>query len=807
MPTLGRRLGAGAAVSALLLSSLSPSPAADAALSSNITVPSVQGWNRGRDWLGGEFAGLPVMDHQILRAGKWVDLPEYFYDYRSSVDRPTSTQLILNEADQTVQVVDLASGAVTKHVVHGVDSAHSVTSSGYYDDESNSYVPWTGAPVRMPEDFYPSELTGAGYARSSGSVVSLRTGREITTLPQQAGNVGFTKGYLTYDRYDEESVTTESVCWLSLPGAVTTCVPVTGMSVRAQSNDAVLLADEAGVNHTLVSRAGAKVKVTFPMGAKVVGCAGGDGAHILCYLTKGDSAELRAVTASGTTTFVARAPQAPAQVDSVALSSSKLLATDHRRADDTPTAWSRSISGTSLGSETLLPERATLVFASAGRMMLGVRWYDRGVAGATLPHDTTSDWEWSELTSASGPYATFMGNLYDALGMKVATGVSTNFGSLYNKEDVKAVTDLRNKVVRTLPPDTQSVEQIWGPWVLTTADNGPRVYNTVTRQTIQLSGWWTHLGDGFVAYGDESTSTVRSLTSSATETLPGRVLTTLGNRIVYADASGALHVATLPFGGTSAPLLLGVMGNASASLASPWKPQFDLTKPLKAGSITIKNSSGTVVATIPVPASTDGSIRGISWKGVNANGAALPAGAYTWILNVSDATGKVARSADGSAAATDSLTVQPTAKPPVFTDVCGTANDKVTIPATAGVVYYWNGVAKAAGTYRASGTVTITAKAKKGYQLSGTASWTKTFTNLKCAVPKAPTFADKCGTVNDKVMIPSATGVAYFWNNVAKGTGTYRASGTVTISARAKKGYQISGNSSWKKTFTKTACR
>ena len=71
-------------------------------------------------------------------------------------------------------------------------------------------------------------------------------------------------------------------------------------------------------------------------------------------------------------------------------------------------------------------------------------------------------------------------------------------------------------------------------------------------------------------------------------------------------------------------------------------------------------------------------------------------------------------------------TVSPTA--PTFSDQSGTALDTYTIPTTAGVDYRVEGVIKAAGTYPASGAVTIQATpASEGVTLVGTVSWTHTF--------------------------------------------------------------------------------
>ncbi|MEO6513531.1 MAG: hypothetical protein ABIR37_02465 [Candidatus Saccharimonadales bacterium] len=68
-----------------------------------------------------------------------------------------------------------------------------------------------------------------------------------------------------------------------------------------------------------------------------------------------------------------------------------------------------------------------------------------------------------------------------------------------------------------------------------------------------------------------------------------------------------------------------------------------------------------------------------------------------------------------------------------FNDVCATANDTYTIPTTLGVVYKVNGAVKGAGTYPATGAVTVTAEAASAaYVLTGTTSWAHTFTNESC---------------------------------------------------------------------------
>jgi hypothetical protein len=152
-------------------------------------------------------------------------------------------------------------------------------------------------------------------------------------------------------------------------------------------------------------------------------------------------------------------------------------------------------------------------------------------------------------------------------------------------------------------------------------------------------------------------------------------------------------------------------------------------------------------------------------------------------------------------------TVTPAA--PTKIDLCVKANDTYTIPTTAGVTYFVNGVEKVAGTYPASGLVVITASANPGYVLAGTTSWTFLFTNLPCvATPAAPTKLDVCGKQNDTYTIPTTTGVRYFVNGVEKSAGTYNTQVPVLIVAVAKPGYILNIHSQliWVFTYTNKKC-
>lgn len=148
-----------------------------------------------------------------------------------------------------------------------------------------------------------------------------------------------------------------------------------------------------------------------------------------------------------------------------------------------------------------------------------------------------------------------------------------------------------------------------------------------------------------------------------------------------------------------------------------------------------------------------------------------------------------------------------TAPAPIFTDKDGTAADTYTIPPATGVQYRVGGAERAAGTYPGSGSVTVTAYALPGYVLTGTASWSFTFSTATAPVavtPTAPTASDTADTYT----IPSMTGVEYLVGGVVQSAGTKTVGdvdATVTVTARALPGYTLTGTATWTFTFSKRA--
>jgi hypothetical protein len=96
-----------------------------------------------------------------------------------------------------------------------------------------------------------------------------------------------------------------------------------------------------------------------------------------------------------------------------------------------------------------------------------------------------------------------------------------------------------------------------------------------------------------------------------------------------------------------------VSGTAAVVLpGTPLRLALDLSKPVLAGVLTIRDPAGTVVASLPSPASPDGSLRSLVWD----PGTAAP-GTYSWTLQATDQLDQAVRATAGGGPATGTFTV------------------------------------------------------------------------------------------------------------------------------------------------------
>ncbi len=146
-----------------------------------------------------------------------------------------------------------------------------------------------------------------------------------------------------------------------------------------------------------------------------------------------------------------------------------------------------------------------------------------------------------------------------------------------------------------------------------------------------------------------------------------------------------------------------------------------------------------------------------------------------------------------------------TPTPVLFTDKDGTAEDTYTVPATTGVDYLIGNSLVQAGTYPGAGTITVTAKARTDYTLTGTTEWTATFKATPYPVTPDPVvFTDKDGTAEDTYTVPATDGVDYLIGNSLVQAGTYPGAGTITVTAKARTDYTLTGTTEWTATFKST---
>jgi Cysteine-rich secretory protein family len=107
-------------------------------------------------------------------------------------------------------------------------------------------------------------------------------------------------------------------------------------------------------------------------------------------------------------------------------------------------------------------------------------------------------------------------------------------------------------------------------------------------------------------------------------------------------------------------------------------------------------------------------------------------------------------------------------RPVPFTNVQAPAptfgTSAFTIPSVTGVRYMVEGTERAAGTYPASGTVTVYAGALPGYALTGTVVWTHSFPAPPPAPPAAPTIKSQ-----DSVLAIDSAGTLWNYGNLKNG--------------------------------------
>lgn len=470
-----------------------------------------------------------------------------------------------------------------------------------------------------------------------------------------------------------------ALCRFPLATRTTTCTPVaTGMTLQnvqmGGTATATLLTGEAsGMRRAWLVEDGRVVQVRTPGGARVYPAPGSLGSRPLVSTVDGYSV-VHVVAPDGTLSRAYSGPTGPllpvcvrcVPAFGVSLTPDRVLYLD-RRAGVAPSSlsqWVRSITALGVGAEVALAPRVPALFnpvgISAGRGVATdeaqrALLYDRGVLTQTITAGIA-------VTDISGPYYLAF-NPRDVRGREYPSPASALFGSLTAEaKQFRAgepyevqVADLSRAgqvVFRApLPADVTyaNVVGLYGDWVAVNEHRATgrslTVINTQTGRRISrpsVQGQET-LGDGWITYDNGiwrfADDTVDTAITGGKDALGSDRI----NRVAFADGA-SMVLRTVPGVGTSPARFLGLMAAESFDPSGePWRPEIDASKPLKAGTLLLKDRNGAIVRRIATPASADGSIRGLAWDGRDATGRVLGQGAYVWefVADGADGTGTI----------------------------------------------------------------------------------------------------------------------------------------------------------------------
>ncbi|MCW8100229.1 FlgD immunoglobulin-like domain containing protein [Streptomyces tauricus] len=205
-----------------------------------------------------------------------------------------------------------------------------------------------------------------------------------------------------------------------------------------------------------------------------------------------------------------------------------------------------------------------------------------------------------------------------------------------------------------VPSEIQAVNT-WLYWTCGTA--GPAgVYDRATGRSVTVPAGSARLADGYLVRENRTTHELQ-LTDFHTGTATTRTVAVLptadentgghtgrwavdrfGGNIAYLTADG--RVALVTAGVPTSPLAVmetQAEPQAGPTIASPWQPVWQLSKP-STWTLTLSNSSGTTVRTL-TGASTAAAVRP-SWNAANTAGARVPRGTYTWKLTAEPRDGQ-----------------------------------------------------------------------------------------------------------------------------------------------------------------------
>ena len=523
--------------------------------------------------------------------------------------------------------------------------------------QSNTRVTFTALPKKLvkptnsysftADSSYLVRLTSTAGTADYASVVDVATAKSVgrLTLPRTAQHQvsGSALYSLTGTKHGLQ------LCRQPLPSGSPTCSTVVGGDQRKASATLYQFGVNAIVRPSpkaaplLVSAAGAVTAVRLPAGTASWKRDGtGDPSRPLLRTidTDGWPHHLR-VNADGSTTEYRAVKAVTMELWSLALAPNALFSTSRSSDGWVGKRW--ALGATSLGE----PEPALDV-----EQVSGSRWVVQDAAYRRFVYDEGRRGVEINDGLLSGPYLLQDDDLSLVTGRRIATTRALGiFGSLL-AERVAAPKGRKGYWVRLRDVAAESGQSapirlnekgsiytgvsMWGDWLgLMPTARTARVVNRRTGRVLNHTGYLEYIGDGFAVLSDSkrALSLWRFATNKVTPVGTGSNAGTYdvnGNRVVYSDGKRVI-VKTIAGVGTSRPRLLGALTSGRATKKSPWKVAIDLTKPVAAGTLVIRDQAGRVVRTLATAASETGSLRGLSWSGRDVTGKQLK-GRYTWEL-------------------------------------------------------------------------------------------------------------------------------------------------------------------------------
>ena len=398
-----------------------------------------------------------------------------------------------------------------------------------------------------------------------------------------------------------------SVCAITLPEGARSCVPVTSGASTGTLHQAGAISLVKADGKGYLIEAGWVSAITLPEGTQEWDPEGaGDPTRPLVRVV--DAAGVPRhdrVEPDGSLVPAFTGARTQVGLDLLALTPTAVFGSTN------DTSWRREVGPQGLGGE--IGVEGLVSAASAGRVLV-----DRGDGVQCLDGDDLGPVIAARAAELSGPYVLTSTAVRTVAGKSLrASNPQAVFGSLVVEPVptpgggyIVSVRDLTGaaptvRVALSASAEEVAPARLWGDWVgatfrsPTTGDAGTVVElrNWRTAASRTTGGVLLALGDGFAVVErprpDGSSSLVAVDLASGAETqlsaaTAGAVAAVDGSRVAFVDGTD-LVVQSIAGAGTSAPRLLGALTSGDASAKGPWTVALDVTKPVAAGTLTVRS--------------------------------------------------------------------------------------------------------------------------------------------------------------------------------------------------------------------------